>query len=83
MANKPPMPEKLEFYTAAVGDHDKTGGQRKVLKNNEYGVTLSVTWFPPAFDIGIQAFSCKALPHWSWNNYEAMRKTYNEKVATQ
>lgn len=83
MENKPEMPEKLEFETVAVADSASTGGRRKVLKNKEFGVTLVVTWAPPHLDIGLNSFSCAALPHWSWDNFNAMRKTYNEKVATQ
>lgn len=76
------MPERMEFETVAVADSASTGGRRKVLKNKEFGVTLVVTWAPPYLEVGVQSFSCKALPHWTWNNYEAMRKTYSEKVAT-
>lgn len=83
MENKPEMPEKLEFETVAKGDSQSSGSQRLVLKNKEFDVTLVVTYSQPYPDIGLQSFSCKALPHWSWNNYDAMRKTYNEKVATQ
>lgn len=83
MANKPPMPEKLEFETVAVADSASTGGRRLVLKNKEFDVTLVVTYAQPYPDIGLQSFSCAALPHWTWDNFNAMRKTYNEKVATQ
>lgn len=79
---KQPMPERMEFETVATAESASTGGRRQVLKNKEFGVTLVVTWAPPYLDIGVQSFSCKALPHWTWTNYEAMRKTYNEKVAT-
>lgn len=83
MENKPPMPEKMEFETVAKADSKSTGGQRLVLKNKEFGVTLVVTYAQPYPEIGLQSFSCDAMPHWQWNNYEAMRKNYNEKVATQ
>lgn len=83
MENKPEMPEKLEFETVAKADSKSSGGQRLVLKNAEFGITLVVTYAQPYPDIGIQSFSCAALPHWQWNNFNAMRKIYNEKVATK
>lgn len=83
MENKPEMPEKLEFETVAKGDSKSSGSKRLVLKNAEFGITLSVTYAQPYPEIGIQTFTCVALPHWQWDNFNAMRKTYNEKVATQ
>lgn len=83
MENKTEMPEKLEFETVAKGDSQSSGSKRLVLKNKEFGVTLVVTYAQPYPDIGLQSFSCAALPHWSWDNFNSMRKTYNEKVATQ
>jgi len=81
--SKPEMPERMEFQHVAKGDSASSGARRNVLKNAEFGVTLVVTYAPPYPDIGIQSFSCKALPHWTWTNYEAMRKTYAEKVANK
>lgn len=83
MENKPEMPEKLEFETVSKGYSQSSGSKRLVLKNAEFGITLAVTYAQPYPDIGIQTFTCAALPHWQWDNFNAMRKTYNEKVATQ
>jgi len=83
MENKPQMPDRMEFVKVAKGDSSSSGGRRLVLKNHDFGVTLVVTYAEPYPEVGIQSFSCAELPHYTWNNYEAMRKTYAEKVATK
>jgi hypothetical protein len=77
------MPERMEMELAAEASSESTGGKRQVWKNKEFGVTLVVTWMPPRIDIGLQSFSCKALPHWTFDNYEALRKTYADKVLSK
>lgn len=81
--SKPEMPERMQFDHVADAASESTGAKRQVWKNKEFGVTLVVTWAEPYPDVGLQTFSCKALPHWTWTNYEAMRKTYAEKVANK
>lgn len=78
-----PLPAELPIELVAEATSASTGGRRQVWRNDEFGVTLVVTWAPPYMDIGLQSFSCKALPYWTFNNYEAMRKTYAEQVLTQ
>lgn len=75
------LPERLEAELTAEATSASTGGKRKVWTNKEHGITLVVTWSPPYMHIGVQKFTCTALPHWQFNNYEALRKAYAEQVA--
>lgn len=72
------LPERLEAEIAARGQNP-SGGKREVWNNKALGIKLVVTWCEPYPDIGIQQFSCKHLPGYQWNNYEALRNTWREK----
>lgn len=81
MNDKPQeLPERLECELAAEASSESTGARRQVWKNKQHGITLVVTWAPPRMDIGLQQFSIKALPHYTFTNYNALRKAYAEKV---
>lgn len=81
MNDKPQeLPALLDIELVAEAGSESTGGRRQVWKNKEFGITLVVTWAPPYPEIGIQSFSIKALPHYTFTNYETLRKAYAEKV---
>jgi len=71
------LPEKLE--AELVAEATSSTSRRKVFMNQEHGITLTVTWAPPYPDIGVQVFTCKALPLFQFKNYEALRKAWAEK----
>ena len=83
MTTKKPMPEKLEAELISAAESPSTGARKATYQNKEFGITLVVTWSQPYPDIGLQQFTCKALPGYVFNNYEAMRTTYAEKVLAQ
>jgi len=74
------LPEKLAANLVAEGTSESTGAKRQIWKNAEFGITLVVTWAPPRMNMGVQQFTCADLPLYQFNNYEALRKVWAEKV---